>query len=87
MKQLISIPSHSSLPVASSQISTNRTRATHLTASICIPARNEERTISGLISDLDDTLKSTGIVSEIVVLDDRSTDLTRLEAELAGATV
>jgi glucosyl-3-phosphoglycerate synthase len=27
------------------------------------------------------------VVSEIVVLDDRSTDLTRLEAELAGATV
>ena len=87
MKQLISIPSHPSLPVANPFISTKRTRAAHLTASICIPARNEEKTISRLVTDLDHTLKSTGIVSEIVVLDDRSTDLTRLEAELAGATV
>jgi glucosyl-3-phosphoglycerate synthase len=65
-----------------------RTRSgEHLRASICIPARNEELTIGQLVSDLHDALRVTGIVSEIVVLDDRSTDLTRLEAELAGAIV
>lgn len=62
-------------------------KGSRMTASICIPARNEERTIAKLVGDLDATLRSTGVVSEIVVVDDRSTDLTRLEAELAGATV
>ena len=78
MTQLISIPP---APVPLGR------RGSRQTASICIPARNEEGTIAKLVADLDSALRATGVVSEIIVLDDRSTDLTRLEAELAGATV
>jgi glucosyl-3-phosphoglycerate synthase len=77
------------VPVSPTPFTPNRNLRSgeRLQASICIPARNEELTIGQLVNDLQDALQVTGVVSEIVVLDDRSTDLTRLEAELAGATV
>jgi glucosyl-3-phosphoglycerate synthase len=82
-------PTGTLIPVSATPIAPSRNArpGERLRASICIPARNEELTIGQLVTDLHDALESTGVVSEIVVLDDRSTDLTRLEAELAGATV
>jgi glucosyl-3-phosphoglycerate synthase len=82
-------PTGTLIPVSATPITPSRNSrpGERLRASICIPARNEELTIGQLVTDLHDALESTGVVSEIVVLDDRSTDLTRLEAELAGATV
>ncbi len=58
------------------------------TVSLCIPCRDEVATIGSLVrlarSELVDR---TGLVDELIVLDDRSTDDTALVAARAGATV
>jgi len=58
------------------------------TASICIPARNEAATIGELVGDLRSALvEDLGIVDEIVVVDDDSSDDTARIARNAGARV
>ena len=53
---------------------------------VCIPARNEEPTVGKIVASVDE-LRSAGFVDEVVVVDDRSTDATALEAGAAGAVV
>ena len=56
--------------------------------SVVIPARNEERTVAGVVSALSRTLVSqTPLVDELVVIDSDSTDATARVAAEAGATV
>ena len=55
---------------------------------MCIPCRDEVATIGSLVRAIRTTLvDGSGVVDELVVLDDRSTDDTALVAERAGATV
>jgi len=58
--------------------------------SVCVPARNEERTIGGVIERA--ILPhlgpgSSGLIDELVVVDDGSTDATAATARAAGARV
>lgn len=56
--------------------------------SVCIPARNEEPTIGGIVGAIQDELvTSVGLVDEIIVVDDHSTDDTADVATAAGAKV
>jgi glucosyl-3-phosphoglycerate synthase len=56
--------------------------------SVVIPARNEERTVSDVVSSLSRTLMDeTPLVDEVVVMDSDSTDATARVAAEAGATV
>ena len=55
--------------------------------SVIVPAYNEEGAIAQVIRSTRRVLEEGGIVHEIVVVDDGSTDRTREEAEAAGATV
>jgi glucosyl-3-phosphoglycerate synthase len=59
--------------------------------SVCLPARNEERTVAGIVSRINRELTAGGggapLVDEIVVVDDGSTDLTPIVALEAGARV
>lgn len=55
--------------------------------SLCIAARNEEATIGTLVRDINRTLVRRKVVMEVVVIDDRSEDLTSLAAQSAGARV
>ena len=57
------------------------------TVSVCLPARNEARTVGSIVSTLRDDLLDTGAIDEIVVLDDHSTDDTARVAADAGARV
>ena len=58
------------------------------TVSMCIPCRDEVATIGSLVRAIRSTLVDAhGVVDELIVLDDRSTDDTALVAERAGATV
>jgi glucosyl-3-phosphoglycerate synthase len=58
------------------------------TVSMCIPCRDEVATIGSLVRTIRTTLvDGSGVVDELVVLDDRSTDDTALVAARAGATV
>ncbi len=57
------------------------------TISVCVPCRNEERTIGHLVESIHDELLTPGVVDELVVLDDRSTDATGRVAREAGARV
>lgn len=55
---------------------------------LCIPARNEERTIGRLVENADDILRRRlRVVDEILVIDDRSEDETAVVAANAGARV
>lgn len=53
---------------------------------VCIPARNEGATIVGVVGVVD-ALREAGLVDEVVVVDDGSTDATGRQAQAAGATV
>lgn len=58
------------------------------TVSVCIPARNEERTIGAIVGTIHDRLVAElGLVDEIVVVDDHSSDRTGEVAAAAGARV
>ena len=58
------------------------------TISVCLPARDEARTIGGIVSAIRGPLVTeTGLVDEIIVVDDRSTDDTARAAADAGAHV
>lgn len=56
--------------------------------SVCLPARNEEATV-GAIAEVVRTelMGRLGLVDELIVMDDHSTDRTAAVAEAAGATV
>jgi glucosyl-3-phosphoglycerate synthase len=58
-----------------------------LSVSVCIPAHNEEASIGRICDIIDRRLVRTGLVDELLVLDDRSSDNTTQQAELAGARV
>ncbi len=55
--------------------------------SVCLPARNEAGTIGAIVTRLRDTLLAAGVVDEILVVDDHSTDATASVAADAGAGV
>jgi glucosyl-3-phosphoglycerate synthase len=58
------------------------------TVSVCIPCRDEAATIGTLVSVIRaELIAKTGIVDELIVLDDRSTDDTARVATHAGARV
>lgn len=55
--------------------------------SVCIPARDEVETIGDIVRTLHTDLVRPGVVDEIIVVDDHSTDDTAAAATAAGATV
>ena len=57
------------------------------TISVCLPARNEAATIGEIVRTVREELLGAGLVDEIVVLDDGSTDATAAVAQAAGARV
>jgi len=58
------------------------------TVSVCIPCKNEAATIGALVERLRSQLvDDTGLVDELIVLDDNSTDATARVAAEHGATV
>ncbi len=59
-----------------------------LRTSVCVPARNEETTIGDIVEVIHQELMvRDGLVDELVVIDDGSSDATAKEAETAGAEV
>jgi len=62
-------------------------RAQRLSAVAVIPARNEEATVGGVVEPLVRHLVRTGVLAEVVVVDDGSTDSTADRARAAGARV
>ncbi len=58
------------------------------TVSVCIPCRDEAATIGSLVSVIrKELMDDVGLVDELIVLDDRSTDDTAVVAAHAGARV
>lgn len=57
------------------------------TVSVCLPARNEAATVASIVTTLHDELLVPGVIDEIVVIDDHSTDSTASVAASAGARV
>lgn len=56
--------------------------------SVCLPARNEQDTVGPIVDILrTDLVERTGLVDEIIVIDDHSSDRTADEAAAAGAKV
>jgi glucosyl-3-phosphoglycerate synthase len=64
-----------------------RKRALGATVSVVIPARDEERTVGGVVSAIARLGEETGLVDELVVMDSDSADGTSEAAAKAGATV
>lgn len=66
-------------------------RARTARVSVCIPARDEEKTVAAVVGAVHRALTAAGggvdLVDEIVVVDDGSADATAAEAERAGARV
>ena len=66
-------------------------RALPLSVSVCLPARDEVATIGGIVREIRGALvgdvHGDGLVDEVVVIDDGSTDATAAAARAAGATV
>ncbi len=62
-------------------------REQRLTAVVVVPARNEEATIAGVVQPLVGHLVGAGVLAEVVVVDDGSTDRTAARAAAAGARV
>jgi glucosyl-3-phosphoglycerate synthase len=59
-----------------------------VTVSVVIPAKNEERTVAGVVGSIDRSLvRQVPLVDEIVVMDSDSTDATAKVAAQAGAVV
>lgn len=58
------------------------------TVSLCLPCRDEAATVGSLVSTVrNELMDPVGVVDELIVLDDRSTDDTALVAAHAGARV
>ena len=59
------------------------------TIAVCLPALNEESTVGAICAEVRRTLMppAAGLVDDLVVMDDNSTDRTREVAEAAGARV
>jgi glucosyl-3-phosphoglycerate synthase len=56
--------------------------------SVCLPARDEAATVGVIVEDLRRSLvERTGLVDEVLVVDDHSTDATAAVARAAGARV
>ncbi len=56
--------------------------------SVCLPARNEEATVGPIVAAIvRELVDGRGVVDEVVVVDDGSTDATAAEAASAGAVV
>jgi glucosyl-3-phosphoglycerate synthase len=53
---------------------------------VCIPARDEAATVGTVVAAVD-ALRTAGLVDELVVIDDRSSDATAERARAAGAWV
>jgi glucosyl-3-phosphoglycerate synthase len=64
-----------------------RKQALGVTVSVVIPARNEERTVAGVVSAIVRLAADTGLIDEVVVMDSDSTDATGAVAAQAGAAV
>jgi len=65
-------------------------RALRRSVSVCLPARNEEATIGAIVREVRNELvddAGDGLVDEVVVIDDGSTDGTADAARAAGARV
>lgn len=62
-------------------------RARHLTAVAILPARDEEATVAGVVAPLVRHLVKQGVLAEVVVVDDGSSDRTVARARAAGARV
>jgi len=62
-------------------------RDVETTVSVCLPARDEESTIGRIVEIVRDRLIRPGIIDEMVVIDDHSTDATARVARRAGARV
>jgi glucosyl-3-phosphoglycerate synthase len=63
-------------------------QAQGLRISVCLPARNEELTVGHIVASVRHNLvERSGLVDEILVLDDDSTDATADAARWAGAEV
>ena len=58
------------------------------TVSVCLPARNEEATVGTIVEVVrNELMDKLGLVDEVIVMDDHSTDHTAAVAKDAGATV
>jgi len=58
------------------------------TVSVCLPARNEEETVGAIVEVVRaELMDELGLVDELIVMDDHSTDRTAAVAADAGATV
>ncbi len=58
------------------------------TVSVCLPARNEEATVGAIVEVVrNELVDKLGLVDEVIVMDDHSTDRTAAVAKDAGATV
>ncbi len=62
-------------------------RSKDATVSVCLPARNEAETVGPIVEAIHRDLVLTGVVDELLVIDDHSEDLTAKIAEAAGADV
>ncbi len=72
---------------AAPQLAAHKARAGHV-VSVCLPARDEASTVGAIVDELRRTLvEGCGLVDEILVMDDHSTDRTAEVAADAGARV
>jgi glucosyl-3-phosphoglycerate synthase len=66
---------------------TERKRHDGHVVSVCLPARNEASTVGSIVTELQTELVDRGLVDEVLVMDDHSSDATAKVADAAGAVV
>ena len=72
---------------AAAQLADQKSRQGHR-VSVCLPARDEAATVGAIVETIVSSLvEQTGLVDEVLVVDDHSTDATAKVAEAAGARV